>query len=319
MEERIQTEGQTPTKPTARDIEHAVQQHLGLTTPLQCTRVAEGGEHAAWYIGTGYIFRALPYSHDSIAALAREAAVRDLIRQSQSEVKIIPACVGTITIDGWIGNLDIRVRGASLEERYATQKTETDLIRVVRHLWSTPVPAAEAIVGSEWETVEFDDLIPRAREGWDQLLKTGYVIDHENIMATLLEISDDAREPSENETGVLLHNDFKGEHILLQTSNDDNDGALAGVIDWSDAAIGDVAVDVGGLAISVGQRMAKRIVLDAGVSHSAVERGIAMARCDSMINLNECVNRDDRDSPEWLLRRQFQRAFENTVLENALV
>jgi hypothetical protein len=175
------------------------------------------------------------------------------------------------------------------------------------------------MVESERETVELDDLIADAHQAWDQLVKTGYATGRENILATLLEISDGVRAPDEAETEVLLHNDFKAEHILLRTSNGDNNGALAGVIDWSDAAIGDVAVDVDGLAISVGRHMAERIALHAGISQSAVERGIAAAMCDSIINLNERVNGDDRDSPEWVLRRQFQRAFEGTALENALV
>ena len=306
-----------PREPTSSTIERAVQQHLRLTTPLQAYRVTEGGEHAAWFVGD-YVFRALPHSQDSTAGLKKEAAVRKLIGRHSGDTAV-PNCVGTVTVDGWIGNIDVRVKGVSLEVRHATQRTEADLVHFVKDLWSTPVAEAEAIVGSERETVELDDLIPRAYEAWHQLLGTGYVIDHKPSISTFLAFSDDAYKPDDTATDVLLHNDFKGEHIVLKSSNDDNDGTLAGVIDWSDAAVGDVAVDVGGLAISVGQRMAKRITLRAGVPQSAVERGIAMARFDAIINLNECVHGDDRDSSEWLLRRQFERAFEGTMLENALV
>jgi aminoglycoside phosphotransferase (APT) family kinase protein len=310
---------QIPLEPALSAIERAVLQHLGRTGSLQVNRVTEGGEHAAWFVGEHYIFRALPHSQDSIAALKKEIEVRDLVRQRQDDATIIPDFMGTITVNGWIGNLDVRVKGASLEERHATTKTETDLVRFVKALWATPVAAAEAMVESERETVELDDLIADAHQAWSQLLKTGYATGYENIMATLLEISDGVGVPNKAEREVLLHNDFKAEHIILRTSNDDNDGALAGVIDWSDAAIGDVAVDVDGLAISVGRHMAERIALEAGVSHSAVKRGIAAAMCDSVININERINGDDRDSPEWVLRRQFQRAFEGTALENALV
>lgn len=120
------------------------------------------------------------------------------------------------------------------------------------------------------------------------------------------------------ETNVFLHDDFTGERILLKTSDVDN-GALAGEFDWSDAAIGHVAVDVGGLSISLGQRMAKRVVANAGVCYTAIVRGVATAMCDAVINLHDHFNGDDRHSPEWLLRRQFQRAFEGTPLEDALV
>ena len=148
-------------------------------------------------------------------------------------------------------------------------------------------------------------MIAETHAGWDQLIRTRYARDHQNLLTPLLEVSDDARETNESETDVLLHNDFKGEHFLVHTSNDDNDGALAGVIDWSDAVVGDVAIDVRGLVISVGQRMAKRIALRAGVSHSAVERGIVMARCDAIINLKDRINGDDHNNSECLCDGSF--------------
>ena len=309
----------TPKEPTLSAIEYAVQQHLRLTTPLECRRVAEGGEHAVWHVGNAYVFRALLCSPDAVVALKQEAAIRKLVSRYQSQRDTVPDCVSVVLLDHWVGNLDVRVNGTSLEYRHATQKTETDMIDFVTALWSVPLHKAEAVLDDERETIELDTLIPRAHQAWDRLVKCEYVADQETVLSGLLRVGDDAWMPKEIETNVLLHNDFKGEHILLKTSNDEDDGALAGVIDWSDAAIGDVAVDVGGLAISVGQQMAERIAMNASVSSSAIERGITMARCDTVINLNACVNGDHRDSPEWLLRRQFQRAFEGTPLENALV
>ena len=314
------SEESRPQEPTPNAIEHAVQQHLGLTTSLGCRRVGGGCDHVVWQVGEDYVFRALPRSAEAISMLKQEAAVRNLVSKYQKQENTIPSCMGMVSTEEWVGNLDTRVKGTSLEERHATQKTETDLASFVMAQWSVPVHEAELLLGDEErETVELDDLIPEAHQAWDCLVRCGYVADQGTILSRLLETSSDAWAPKENETNVLLHMDFKGEHILLETSDDDDDGALAGVVDWSDAAVGDVAVDVGGLAISVGQHMAERIAKGAFVSSSAIERGITMARCDTVVNLNERINGDDRDIPEWLLRRQFQRAFEGTLLENALL
>ena len=291
-----------------------------------------------WFTDTDYVFRALPHSEESVETLKREAAIRQLVNKYQLNAELVPECIDVLTVEGWIGNLDVRVQGLSLESRRATARTETDLTRFVKALWSTPCVEAGAIIAGERETVKLEDLIPRAHQSWQGLLATGYTVDPNAALVTLLKIDSNAHVANPNETDVLLHNDLKGEHIFLKSSeSNEADGALAGIIDWSDAAIGDIAVDVGGkfrwvqcllniacsnqqgLSVSLGRHIAKRIALNAGVSPSALARGLTMAMCDCIINLNDRINGDDRDSPEWLLRRQFQRAFEGTLSEIALV
>jgi aminoglycoside phosphotransferase (APT) family kinase protein len=313
-------ESSRPREPDMTTITGAIQRHLNRSTPIECGRSSEGGEHVVWFIGADYVFRALPRSEEAVDSLKREAAIRQLVKRYQVNVELVPAFIDVLAIDGWVGNLDVRVSGSSLESRLATARTEADVTNFVKAQWRIPAVEAEAVVGNERVTVELEDLIPHAHRSWQRLLATGYAVDQNAALATLLKIDCSALIASPNETIVLLHNDFKGEHILLKPSeSSEADGALAGIIDWSDAAIGDVAVDVGGLSVSLGRQMAKRIALNAGVSLSATARGITMAMCDSVINLDERIHGDDRDSPELLLRRQFQRVFEQTVLENALV
>ncbi|RJQ74462.1 aminoglycoside phosphotransferase family protein [Pseudonocardiaceae bacterium YIM PH 21723] len=103
----------------------------------------------------------------------------------------------------------------------------------------------------------------------------------------------------------LIHNDLKGEHLLITP-----DGRLSGVIDWADAIIGDLAEDVAGLVLSVGGMAAVRIALDAGYDLELCVRGLGIARWDTEIRLAT-----PGDSPLWLLRRQRDRAYEITPLD----
>jgi hypothetical protein len=47
----------------------------------------------------------------------------------------------------------------------------------------------------------------------------------------------------------------------------------------------------------------------AGISDAAVQRGLRGARCESIVLLDKVMNEGD-DSPEWLVRRQLERALE---------
>jgi aminoglycoside phosphotransferase (APT) family kinase protein len=53
----------------------------------------------------------------------------------------------------------------------------------------------------------------------------------------------------------LIHNDLEGEHMLLNPST----GDLIGVIDWTDAALGDPAIDLAGLIYWRGPAFAREV------------------------------------------------------------
>jgi aminoglycoside 2''-phosphotransferase len=55
---------------------------------------------------------------------------------------------------------------------------------------------------------------------------------------------------------VLIHRDLGGEHILC----DAEQGLVAGIIDWEDAAIGDPALDFVGLHCDVGREFAEQVL-----------------------------------------------------------
>ena len=54
---------------------------------------------------------------------------------------------------------------------------------------------------------------------------------------------------------VLIHHDLATEHVLLA-----GDGALAGVIDWGDAALGDPAIDFAGFLHDLDEAFVRRII-----------------------------------------------------------
>lgn len=65
--------------------------------------------------------------------------------------------------------------------------------------------------------------------------------------------------PDETEPHVLCHNDLGDEHLVV-----DADGRLAGVIDWTDAVVGDPARDLALIQFDLGLDLARDVVTAAG-------------------------------------------------------
>lgn len=59
-----------------------------------------------------------------------------------------------------------------------------------------------------------------------------------------------------NRPGVLVHNDFAAEHVLV----DPHSHAITGIIDWSDIAISDPVVDFAGLFHWGGEPLVRRVL-----------------------------------------------------------
>jgi aminoglycoside phosphotransferase (APT) family kinase protein len=78
-------------------------------------------------------------------------------------------------------------------------------------------------------------------------------------------------------TTVMLHNDLAAEHVLC----DPETGVPTGVIDWSDMALGDPAVDFAGLFHSGGDRFAKAVLghYDGHVDEHGLARARFLAAC----------------------------------------
>jgi aminoglycoside 2''-phosphotransferase len=67
---------------------------------------------------------------------------------------------------------------------------------------------------------------------------------------------------------VLVHRDLAPEHVLVT-----EDGALAGVIDWGDAALGDPAIDFAGFLHDLGEAFARQAIASWDGPRAADETG----------------------------------------------
>ncbi|MBO2453038.1 aminoglycoside phosphotransferase family protein [Actinomadura barringtoniae] len=219
----------------------------------------------------------------------REIALRDLIRPH------LPIAVpGSVATGEWSPGLtytlDTRLPGRSAELRAISAAGERDLTALLEALRSVPLDAARAL--------DLDEPPPRNLEALGAL----------TLGAAALLGGDAPLDPDAGPQGtpdrppVLLHNDLKGEHLLV-----DEAGRVSGVLDWTDAAVGDPAEDVAGLAISVGAEAAARVA--AAYGPEVVARGLFLARCDTLIRLSERLLGED-DSPLELLHVQRERAWE---------
>jgi aminoglycoside phosphotransferase (APT) family kinase protein len=106
---------------------------------------------------------------------------------------------------------------------------------------------------------------------------------------------------------TLVHNDIKGEHILV----DPQSGRITGILDWADAGIGNPAVDIAGLVLTVGNDLAKRIAREVGYGENQILQGVLQARCECVLRLDDRLNGGDKLSPVGLLRDQLFLSLED--------
>jgi aminoglycoside phosphotransferase (APT) family kinase protein len=71
---------------------------------------------------------------------------------------------------------------------------------------------------------------------------------------------------------VVVHNDLAAEHVLVDPASE----AITGVIDWSEVALGDAAVDVAGVFHWGGELFARAVLAASGAPPD--ERSLAVAR-----------------------------------------
>ncbi|KAM3511873.1 hypothetical protein MY11210_004491 [Beauveria gryllotalpidicola] len=279
----------------------------------QIVRSGEGGEHLVWIINDAFVLRVRADEQDS-TLLIREEALWQVLKSIEPGSTVVPIC---LEIGVWDEvkrpfGLYRKLPGVSIEAspQSVNAATESDLAHMLLLFQKTPIQQARAAGLVDAEPLVLSELRQRARAAWQQQQRSSRNKGHlENLlprgedMDQALHISEaDSDAPHEP---VFLHADLKGEHIFV----DPDTGRLAGVIDWSDACVGDPAVDIHGLAISVGAAAAARIAAEAGYGCGVAARGVMMARCDSLICLDAILHQDD-DSPEWLVRVQLQRALE---------
>ncbi|MGH4031907.1 aminoglycoside phosphotransferase family protein [Actinomycetota bacterium Odt1-20B] len=261
--------------------------------------VDEGGEHSTWWVGERHVLR-LALDADGSVRQRRELALRDAVRGRVGEVGV-PASVASGTwATGLTYTLDTLLPGTSAEVRGVCAADERDLAALLSGLASFPGAEADALGVPVERPRALDDVRKQATDAARQLADSGEV--ERELLGRLTGPAAEF-EAVAAPALVLSHYDLKGEHLLVTSA-----GRVAGVLDWTDAAVADPAEDVAGLALSVGAPAAVRVAALAGHSPATAARGVALARCDTLIRLAERLYGTD-DSPLPLLRVQRERAW----------
>lgn len=222
-----------------------------------------------------------------------------------------------LVVDGWKGNIERMLEGVSLRESGPTERTEEDLARLLVDL--RVVDVEDAVNATEWreEKVNIKARVSKALRAWEELVEKGHAQDPEGKTPALLKekLSLLSNAPEMPYSPTFLHADINTENILIEPK----DGSIAGVLDWSDAKVGDPCVDFAGVVFAIGVSGARRVGQKARLSDLEVERGWLYAMTEMIRDLRGCLSEEERDGHlERLLREEWGRVFEGTGLEGVV-
>ncbi|MFD9883104.1 aminoglycoside phosphotransferase family protein [Streptomyces alboflavus] len=290
----------TPLPPVAPPPPSTVRALVGALLPqesdLRVEPVDEGGEHSTWWVGERYVLR-LTLDGEAAVRQRREVALRAAIQPYVPVGAPVSVAAGDWA-PGLACTVDSRLPGESAERRPVGPEGEGDLAGMLRGLRALPPGSVSALGLPVRGPRALDGLRRSAEEALVRLAAYG-----EAPAAHMPPHDPGAMEPPAPLAAVLLHNDLKGEHLLVSSA-----GRVSGVLDWADAVVGDPAEDVAGLALSIGAAATERVTVAAGLTPEVCRRGVLLARYDTAIRLADRVEGRD-DSPLPLLRAQLDRAW----------
>lgn len=302
-----------PPAPTADSVRALVGSLLGDRTAPEgapgpeVRPVSEGGEHSTWWVGSRHVLRFAP-DRASSARQRRELRLRDLVRPH------LPVAVPSSVAHGeWFPGLtytlDTLVPGGTAEEHDVSAVGEADLAGMLTGLREVPARQAESLG------------VPRVAPRSLEALRRMAVRAAERLGAAdefdpdrLQQFPARAAVQLAVQPGgaVLVHHGLTGEHLVVRA-----DGRVRGVLDWTDAALGDPAEDIAGLAVAVGSPAAVRAATLAGYGPRPCLRGLWLARCDTLLSLAAALDAPAGHGAGPLppLRVRLTRAWEAILLE----
>lgn len=210
-----------------------------------------GWEHQVWAVDDDLVLRVNPAPDEAVRARAVQRDVRllDLVGDHLT----VPAGE-VIAADLALGAMLMRrvpgyavADGGRVDTDFAA-----DLARLLTELRTVPTVPAAQVAGvppsspQEW----WEDALAQYERAADQ-----FEADDRRAVETWL--ADPV--PEEAEPHVLCHNDLGDEHLMV-----DGNGRLAGVIDWTDAVVGDPARDLALIQFDLGLDLARDVVTAAG-------------------------------------------------------
>ncbi|MFF7970993.1 phosphotransferase [Streptomyces sp. NPDC007905] len=301
------TQAPTPTADTVRRLVRSLlKESKGSASGTEGPDVrpaVEGREHT-WWVGTRHVLRLAP-DRDASVRRRRELRLRDLVRPH------VPVAVPTSVAHGdWAPGLaytlDALVPGGTADEHDVSAVGEADLAGLLGGLRAVPVRQAETLGVPRTAPRSLEALRRMAVHAAERLAAAD-----EFDAARLHQLTPPgaAQLAAQPGTAVLTHHGLTGEHVVVSA-----DGRVRGILDWTEAALGDPAEDIAGLAVAVGSPAAVRAATLAGYGARPCLRGLWLARCDTVIHLADHLEGRATGSLP-LLRTQLRRAWEPILLE----
>lgn len=280
----------------------------------------EGDDHMVYFINEepGYVLRVtkprLNRGYDGQEMHTRDVALRRMMRDEYQARGLahthIPVSVASqlLSQDGThAASLETRLYGVSLDYGPVTPATVKGLMEFLSILKATEVADLEQRLGVRVPSIPFPDLHDiweKAKGAWTRLVQKGQISRKEygeNIDDLFAQKTTSMADIQSDQTRqVLIHNDIKGEHILVDAES----GQITGILDWADAGVGNPAVDIAGLVLTVGTSLATELAQEVGYSSSEIMQGVMQARCECVLRLDDRLNGMDRLSPVELLQNQ---------------
>lgn len=304
------TQPPTPTEDTVRRLVRALLKESGPDAGGPRIRpAAEGGAQFTWWVGDRHVLRLAP-DREAGPRRRRELRLRDLVRPHVPVAVPVAVAHGEWS-PGLVYTLDARLPGATAEEHDVSAVGEADLAGLLAGLREVPLRQAEALGVPRTAPRSLEALRRMAVAAAERLARADEFDPARLHQLTPPGAAQLAAQPG---TAVLVHHALRGEHLVVSA-----DGRVRGVLDWTEAVVGDPAEDIAGLALAVGSGAAVRAATLAGYGARPCLRGLWLARCDSVVRLAECLT--DRDAgaakpdAQALPRTQLRRAWEAILLE----
>ncbi|MEW2619427.1 aminoglycoside phosphotransferase family protein [Streptomyces sp. NPDC048106] len=297
------TQAPIPTADTVRQLVRSLLKE-GPEGDGPDVRPVREGHAYTWWVGTRQVLRLAP-DREASARRRRELRLRALVRPHV--LVAVPVSVAHADwAPGLACTLDTVVPGGTAEEHEVSAAGEADLAGLLTGLRAVPVRQAESLGVPRAAPRSLEALRRMAVHAAERLAVADEFDAAPMYQLTPAGAAQLAAQPG---VAVLTHHGLTGEHVVVSA-----DGRVRGVLDWTEAALGDPAEDIAGLAVAVGSPAAVRAATLAGYGARPCLRGLWLARCDTVLRLMDHLDGRTPGDPA-LLRAQLRRAWEPILLE----
>lgn len=248
---------------------------------MSVRQLGRGIDHLALEIDGDLVARIATSQADRRSEqVAREARLLDLL------AKLLPVAVPKVVAsDPRAGLLVVtKIHGSSLLDRPSPDPQ--DLVPALAGVLGTLHGIPQALTSG---IVDLDDTPPSAwlEEAMAVYTRVAQRLDRAERLTVERFLARPPPPPAREH--VLCHNDLGAEHLIV-----DGDDSLVGIIDWSDGALADAAVDLGRLGRDLGPSVATRIATELGLHDTAIHRAAFYACCTLLEDLDHGFASGDR-------------------------